>query len=103
MGRFIAQLWPMLQQLISRFPGEPRVAEKCCRVVKHSMRCTPTCFRPLVASLGQTLIQAFAACQHSSYLYSAEVLASTYGSDPEMQPALKELNLELSRIALGIL
>jgi hypothetical protein len=103
MGRFITQLWPLLQQLLARFPGEPKIAEKCCRVVKHSMRCAPTPFKPLVMSLGQTLIQAFSACQHSSYLYSAEVLASTYGSDPELEAALRELHVQLSKIALGIL
>jgi hypothetical protein len=103
MGRFVTQLWPLLQQLLARFPGEPKIAEKCCRVVKHSMRCAPTPFKPLVMSLGQTLIQAFSACQHSSYLYSAEVLASTYGSDPEMEAALRELHVQLSKIALGIL
>ena len=26
----------------------PKIAEKCCRVVKHSMRCAPTPFKPLV-------------------------------------------------------
>lgn len=103
MGRFITQLWPMLQLLISRFPSESRIAEKSCRVVKHSMRCAPGPFKPLVPSLGQTLIQAFQACQHSSYLYSSEILASTYGADPELLPALGELNVQLSKIALGIL
>jgi transportin-3 len=103
MGNFITQLWPMLQQLISRFPAESSIAEKTCRVVKHSMRCCPTPFKPLVPSLGQTLIQAFSACQHSSYLYSAEILGSTYGADPAMQTALQELNVQLSKIALGIL
>ena len=32
-----------------------------------------------------------------------QILASTYGADPELLPALNELNVQLSKIALGIL
>jgi len=103
MGALVHQLWPRLQGLLARFPGEGKIAEKCCRVVKHSMRCCPNQFKPLVPSLGQTLVEAFRACKHSPYLYSAEVLASTYGMDEAMIPALAEIHVHLTAIALEIL
>merc|ERR1719326_1988169 len=31
--------WPMLQQTLKAHPGDPKVVEKSCRLLKHSMRC----------------------------------------------------------------
>lgn len=102
-GNFTAMVFPLLQQFLVRFSAESRLAEKCCRVLKHSMRCAPGPFKQLVPGVAETLVQAFRNCEHSSFLYSAEVLASEYGRQPDMQPILKQLYEQLSTIAVGLL
>merc|ERR1719272_711503 len=95
--------WPMLQQTLQTHPGDPKVVEKSCRLLKHSMRCVPDLFKPNVSAVASTLIPAFQSHQHSSYLYSAEILANTYAHDPEIVPVLTHLFHELSSTALRCL
>merc|ERR1719272_2137688 len=95
--------WPMLQQTLQTHPGDPKVVEKSCRLLKHSMRCVPDLFKPNVSAVASTLIPAFQSHQHSSYLYSAEILANTYAHDPEIVPVLTHLFHQLSSTALQCL
>lgn len=95
--------WPLLRQTISAHPGDGKVVEKSCRLLKHSMRCVPDLFKPNVSAVAATLIPAFQSHQHSSYLYSAEILANTYASDPEIVPVLTHLFHQLSTTALQCL
>jgi len=60
------------------------------------MRCVPDHFKPLVSPVASALAQAFNTHHHSSYLYTAEILANTYASDQEVVPILKQLFHELS-------
>jgi len=95
--------WPLVRQTLVSHPGDPKVVEKSCRLLKHSMRCVKDLFKPHVPEVAQTLVNAFRQHQHSSYLYSAEILANTYPSDPEIVPVLTELFRELSQIGLQCL
>lgn len=95
--------WPLLQQTIRSHPGDAKVVEKSCRLLKHSMRCVPDLFKANVSSVASTLIPAFQSHQHSSYLYSAEILANTYADDPEIVPVLTHLFHQLSSTALQCL
>jgi transportin-3 len=92
--------WPLIRQTLASHPGDPKVVEKSCRLLKHSMRCVPSLFKVNVQGVAQTLVTAFSSHQHSSYLYSAEILANTYASDPEIIPVLTELFHNLSSTAL---
>lgn len=95
--------WPMIQQTLQLHAGDPKVVEKSCRLLKHSMRCVPTLFKPNVPAVASTLIQAFQAHQHSSFCYSAEILANTYAQDPEVFPVLAQLFNALSNTGLQCL
>jgi len=95
--------WPVARQTLEWHPGDSKVVEKACRLLKHSMRCTPDLFKPLVPAVASTLVPAFQAHQHSSYLYSAEILANTYAADPEIIPVLTSLFHQLSTTALQVL
>eukprot|EP00408_Alexandrium_pacificum_P059873 CAMPEP_0171173964 /NCGR_PEP_ID=MMETSP0790-20130122/10488_1 /TAXON_ID=2925 /ORGANISM="Alexandrium catenella, Strain OF101" /LENGTH=936 /DNA_ID=CAMNT_0011638833 /DNA_START=59 /DNA_END=2866 /DNA_ORIENTATION=- len=95
--------WPLIRQMLVQHPGDAKVVEKSCRLLKHSMRCVPDLFKPLVPEVAQTLVPAFQVQQHSSYLYSAEILANTYASDPEVVPVLTQLFHALSGTALQCL
>mmetsp|Transcript_55633 Transcript_55633/g.156624 ORF Transcript_55633/g.156624 Transcript_55633/m.156624 type:complete len:979 (+) Transcript_55633:47-2983(+) len=96
-------LWPLMQKTLAAHPADAKVVEKSCRVLKHSMRCTPALFKPNVSAVASTLMPAFQQHQHSSYLYSAEILANTYASDPEIVPVLTHLFHALSSTALQCL
>mmetsp|Transcript_121038 Transcript_121038/g.353709 ORF Transcript_121038/g.353709 Transcript_121038/m.353709 type:complete len:962 (-) Transcript_121038:341-3226(-) len=95
--------WPLIRQTLAQHPGDPKVVEKSCRLLKHSMRCVPDLFKPNVSDVAATLVPAFQQHQHSSYLYSAEILANEYASDPEIVPVLTHLFHALSSTALQCL
>jgi len=95
--------WPLIQQTLAQHPSDSKVVEKSCRLLKHSMRCVPDLFKPKVPEVASTLVPAFQAHQHSSYLYSAEILANTYPSDPEILPVLTQLFHALSSTGLQCL
>lgn len=95
--------WPLIRQTLAQHPGDAKVVEKSCRLLKHSMRCVPDLFKPNVSEVASTLVPAFQQHQHSSYLYSAEILANTYASDPEIVPVLTHLFHALSSTALQCL
>jgi len=73
------------------FRSEGEFVEKACRLVKHCLRAVPETFKRLIVPLGQLLVRDFNISQHSSYLYTAEVLVQEYGQDPDMRQALAEL------------
>lgn len=79
------------------------MVEKSCRLLKHSMRCVPDLFKPHVPAVATTLVTAFQSHQHSSFLYSAEILANTYAHDPEIVPVLTQLFHQLSSTGLQCL
>jgi len=104
MGTLIGNgLLPLMKQTLSQHAADSKVVEKCCRVLKHSMRCVRDHFKPHVPGVAELLIQAFGQYQHSSYCYQAEILASEYKSDPEIVPVLTTLFQHLSRIGLQCL
>ncbi|KAF4663406.1 Transportin-3 [Perkinsus olseni] len=104
LGRFVEQsLWPTVSQILEHCVNDARLVEKCCRVLKHSVRTVPDAFKPLVPRLVERLVTDFNKQHHSSYLYMAEVLAGTYGSDPEVEPLLGQLFVSLSGTALQAL
>lgn len=95
--------WPMVQQTLATHSSDGKVVEKSCRLLKHSMRCVPDLFKKHVQDVAATLVKAFQAHQHSSYLYSAEIVANTYADDPEIMPILAQLFNALSQTGLQYL
>lgn len=95
--------WPLIRQTYSQHAADAKVVEKSCRLLKHSMRCVPDLFKPMVPAVASTLVPAFQSHQHSSYLYSAEILANTYAKDPEVVPVLTQLFNSLSSTGLQCL
>jgi len=95
--------WPVIRQCLAQHPGDSKLVEKSCRLLKHSMRCVPDLFKPNVPDVARTLVTAFQSHQHSSYLYQAEILANTYAGDPEIFPVLTELFNQLSETGLRCL
>ena len=84
-------IWPSLEACMGQFRSEPDIVEKCCRLVKHCLRAVPDFFKKVLIPLGQLLIRDFSQSQHSSYLYTAEVLGQEYAPESDVRPALSEL------------
>eukprot|EP00929_Paragymnodinium_shiwhaense_P119500 TRINITY_DN91410_c0_g1_i1.p1 TRINITY_DN91410_c0_g1~~TRINITY_DN91410_c0_g1_i1.p1 ORF type:complete len:963 (+),score=250.38 TRINITY_DN91410_c0_g1_i1:149-3037(+) len=95
--------WPLIRQTLSTHPGDPKVVEKSCRLLKHSMRCVPDQFKVNVQGVAQLLMTSFQQHQHSSYLYIPQILADTYSKEPEIVPMLAELFNGLSATAIQVL
>jgi transportin-3 len=96
-------IWPSLGSCMETFKSEPDLVEKSCRLVKHSLRAVPDFFKQVLIPLGQLLIRDFAQCQHSSYLYTAEVLGQEYAKEADVRPALSELFDNLVSSGVGLL
>ena len=92
----LRSMWPALAAAMETFRSEAELIEKACRLVKHTLRCVPDVFKQLLVPLGQLLVRDFNACQHSSYLYTAEVLVQEFGQDVDVREALTDL---FSRLA----
>eukprot|EP00928_Gymnodinium_smaydae_P086771 TRINITY_DN71201_c0_g1_i1.p1 TRINITY_DN71201_c0_g1~~TRINITY_DN71201_c0_g1_i1.p1 ORF type:complete len:981 (-),score=287.46 TRINITY_DN71201_c0_g1_i1:75-3017(-) len=94
------KLWPLIKQMLAQYPTDSYVAEKSCRLLKHSVRCVPASFKPNAAEAADTLMRAAEQSLHSSYLYSAEILAGEYASDSDMMEVLRKLFNTLSGAAI---
>merc|ERR1719318_1096734 len=106
MGALIENtLWPIVKKIFSVYSENSNVVEKTCRLIKHSMRCIPELFKPIVPQYAEMLTSMFEKKQHSTYLYSADIIVNTYGNDPDsqVQVMLGQLFNQLSMTALKVL
>lgn len=104
MGALIENtLWPIVQKIFSMYSENSNVVEKTCRLIKHSMRCIPDLFKPIVPQYAEMLTNYFEKKQHSTYLYSADIIVNTYGNDPDCEVMLGQLFNQLSMTALKVL
>lgn len=87
----VNHVWPMLSGCMETFRAESDLVEKACRLIKHAMRSVSDVFKVLVVPIGQILVRDFPVTQHSSYLYTAEVLAHQYGHDLSARAALSDI------------
>jgi transportin-3 len=92
----VNSLWPTVCVAMETFRSESDFVEKSCRLLKHAMRSVPEPFKRVLVPLGQLLVRDFNISQHSSYLYTAEVLVAEYGQDSDMRQALAELFASLA-------
>lgn len=99
----VNSLWPVVVACMDTFRSEADFVEKTCRLIKHSLRAVPEIFKRLVVPVGQLLVRDFAISQHSSYLYTAEVLVQEYGQDADVRPALADLFGSLAADGVRIL
>ena len=99
----VNSLWPVLSASMDKYKCESDFIEKACRLLKHSIRACPSVFVNCLIPIGHVLVRDFPLVQHSSYLYTAEVLVQEFGQDPAAGPALMELFDSLVRAGTHIL
>ena len=97
------ELFPLIQLTICSHREEELIVEKCCRLVKHTIRGVDELFRPLTRAWAELIVVEFDQRPHSSYLYAAELLVDTYRLDPEVEPVLKGLFERMCSKSLNVL
>lgn len=103
-GCFVKEpLWPPVVHAMQRHTGDPKIAQKCCKLLRHLITSVPECFRQHVSDLVEVLAVAFSRHHQPSYLYLAEILANTYAKDPEIVVILAPLFHSLSGTAFQCL
>eukprot|EP00922_Rhytidocystis_sp_ex-Travisia-forbesii_P038553 GHVS01057408.1.p1 GENE.GHVS01057408.1~~GHVS01057408.1.p1 ORF type:complete len:1124 (+),score=185.36 GHVS01057408.1:170-3541(+) len=97
-------LWPILEVLLIKFAAtSDRVAERCIRCLKHSVRCIEYRVQPLIPEIVRVVVSCAAVELQSCYLYCAEYLAMELQKVPDVQPLLNTLFNDLSDRALSVL
>jgi transportin-3 len=75
-------IWSFLDAAVIRFPGDIVLAEKICRLHKHSLRsCGAQAYSPMLDRLMTQLVQSFERSHQSPFLYAASICIAEYGSD----------------------
>lgn len=97
-------IWPLLEAASQRFPRDVHLAEKICRLHKHSLRAIGTVhYAPLLDALMQQLVGSFERSHLSPYLYAGSICVTEYGRDPAHSQRLFEMIKAFSITAFSFL
>jgi len=78
----ISSIWPCFEKLMDRFPNDANLAEKICRLHKHSLRaCGAAKYTPLIEPLMISLVSSYNRSRQSPYLYAASICITEYAAD----------------------
>jgi len=84
--------WGLLDTAAARFPQDVNMAEKICRMHKHSLRtCGAQAYEPLVDSLMEFLVKSYERSRQSPFLYAASICVAEYGRNPAYSQKLLEM------------
>lgn len=98
------QCWGLLDSLSQRYPRDIHLAEKLCRLHKHSIRgCGAVAYRQMFESLKIQLVRNFAQSRQSPYLYAASICITEYANDVTCVPLLFHMLSELSQSVYDLL
>jgi len=74
--------WGLLEAATNRFPNDNMLAEKICRLHKHTLRaCGAKAYAPMLDALMKQLVQSFERTHQSPFLYAASICITEYGQD----------------------
>lgn len=96
--------WSLLDAAGTRFPQDIHLAEKVCRLHKHSLRsCGARAYEPLIESLMQFLVVSYQRSRQSPFLYAASICVAEYGRNPAFGPKLLEMVLVMATASFEFL
>jgi transportin-3 len=92
MIELLQSLWELLDTATKRFPDDSTLAEKICRLHKHTLRtCGAKAYAPMLDSLMQLLVRSFEHGRQSSFLYAASICITEFGRDGAYTQKLYEM------------
>ena len=93
----MSQSWSLLDAITQKHPRDMHLAEKMCRLHKHTIRgCGRVAYRPMLDSLRGQLVRNFTQSHLSPYLYCASICIADFGRDPELIPLLMSMFSEMA-------
>ncbi|KAL4233679.1 Transportin-3 [Mactra antiquata] len=87
----IQEVWPVLSQACSRYQGDVRIVERCCRCIRFAIRCLGKNSSPLLQPLVPQMVSIYQVHPHSCFLYLGSILVDEYGSDKECTQGLLDM------------
>jgi len=100
----ITSAWNMLDAASSRFPHDFNLAEKICRLHKHSLRsCGALVYAPVFDALVDLVVRSFEKSHQSPYLYVASICVAEYGRDPAYTKRLYDMVAALAATTFSFL
>lgn len=97
----MAQTWNLLDAVANKFPTDPNVAEKLCRLHKHAVRGCGKQYISQLNPLMETLVKNFQRSFLSPYLYAASICISDFSHIPEIVPSLFQMISQLSTVVFA--
>ena len=99
-----SESWNLLEAISQKYPHDIHLAEKLCRLHKHTLRgCGAAAYRPMLEPLCTQLVRNFTASTLSPYLYAASICVSEYCRDAEAVPLLFRMLSDMSTAVFGLL
>ncbi|CAJ1966823.1 unnamed protein product [Cylindrotheca closterium] len=100
----IKSSWALLHAASNRFPLSTDLAEKICRLHKHTLRAVgPVAYAPMLDALMEELVRSFERSRQSPFLYAASICVSEYGRDPSCARKLFDMVSALAAAAFTFL
>jgi transportin-3 len=96
--------WPLIDTVVKRFPNDIHLAEKICRLHKHSLRsCGARSYEPMIDSLMEFLVVSYERSHQSPFLYAASICVAEYGRNPPYAQKLLEMVSLMARTSFTFL
>jgi transportin-3 len=100
----MSSTWTLLDIATSRFATDGMLAEKICRLHKHSMRSVGArAYAPVLDALIQQLVRSYDLTHHSPYLYAASACVVEYGHDPAYVQILFDMVAAMAKTSFSFL
>eukprot|EP00586_Coscinodiscus_wailesii_P002595 CAMPEP_0172487086 /NCGR_PEP_ID=MMETSP1066-20121228/15974_1 /TAXON_ID=671091 /ORGANISM="Coscinodiscus wailesii, Strain CCMP2513" /LENGTH=1031 /DNA_ID=CAMNT_0013253477 /DNA_START=327 /DNA_END=3422 /DNA_ORIENTATION=- len=98
------QSWSLLDATAFKYPEDPNLAEKLCRLHKHALRKVGAdLYAPLLEPLMIQIVRNFDISYQSPYLYLASICITEYGRKLEYVPKLFVMVSQLSTSCFSLL
>ncbi|CAB9521003.1 Transportin-3 [Seminavis robusta] len=96
--------WALIDTAAQRFPQDIHLAEKICRLHKHSLRsCGARAYEPLINPLMEFLVVSYQRSHLSPFLYAASICAAEYGRNPAYSQKLLEMVSAMAQTSFSFL
>lgn len=77
----VTEVWPVLSSTFSKYQGDLRIMEKCCRCVRFTLRCLSKYARHILEPLVEQIVVLYRMHRHSCFLYLGSILVDEYATD----------------------
>ena len=96
--------WGLLDTAAARFPQDLNMAEKICRLHKHSLRtCGARAYEPMIDALMEFLVKSYDRSRQSPFLYAASICVAEYGRNPAYSPKLLNMVSAMAQTSFAFL